>query len=426
MKSFAFSKKIAMRYLWSKRSEAFITILTFISIIGIAIGVMVITMVMAIMTGFQYELREKIVGTDSHIIVRRLGGKIDEWKPIVEKIKSVEGVASVSAFTLSQVLIRAHDHSSGILVRGIEKDSAAGVQLSRFLETDQLIEQAFKDSPVNITDEDGTQRVVELPGIIVGRELCKTLSVMLGDTVSLFSPTVTSTPFGLIPRYKRFVVSGTYASGLREYESGLAYMALSQAQEFFRLGDTVSGFEVRVKNVENSQVVTKAISDTLLTSVGGGFYSEDWSERNRPLLEAMQLEKRVYFWVLLLLILMASFSIVSTLIMIVLEKRKDIAILRTLGASTRSIAHIFLVQGSIVGIIGTFSGLLLGYLGSLALRVYGFRLPEAFPLSTVPVRLEGMNFAMVGIASLIICFIATIYPAFRASRLQPTEVLRYE
>lgn len=426
MKSLAFSKKIAQRYLWSKRSEAFITILTVISVLGIAIGVTVITMVMAIMTGFEYELREKIVGTDSHIVVNRWVGKIDNWKDIESKIQAVSGVESVSAFSVSQVLVRVNSRSNGIYVRGVERDSAAGKQLQNYLEADQTLEQAFSKRPVNITDEDGKQRVVDLPGIIIGRELSRTLSVALGDAVSLFSPTVTSTPFGLIPRYKRFVVSGTYSSGLREYENGLAYMPLDEAQDFFRLGDTVSGFEVRVKNVETSNIVAKNILDSLASVAGGGFEAQDWRERNRPLLEAMELEKRVYFWVLLLLIMMGSFSIVSTLVMIVLEKRKDIAILRTLGASARSIARIFFIQGSIIGIIGTILGLIGGYAGSILLKMYGFRLPEAFPLATVPIKLETMNFVSVGIASLLICFLATIYPAFRASRLQPTEVLRYE
>jgi lipoprotein-releasing system permease protein len=426
VKSFSFSKKIALRYLWSKRSEAFITILTVISVLGIALGVTVITMVMAIMTGFQYELREKIVGADSHIIVNRWVGAINDWPTVKNVIAGIKDVDSVSAYTLSQVLIRANNRSNGILVRGIEENSDAAKQLAKVLEYSQNISDALSPKPVNITDERGKQKVIELPGIVVGRELAKTLSLMLGNTVSLFSPTVSSTPFGLIPRYKRFVVSATYSSGLREYESGLAYMPLAVAQDFFRLGDTVTGFEVRVKNIEKSHLVAKAIVDALSEVDGGGFDAQDWRERNRSLLEAMQLEERVYFWVLLLLIMLGSFSIVSTLVMIVLEKRRDIAILRTLGASSKSIARIFLIQGSVIGIIGTFSGLLGGYLGSILLAKYGFRLPDAFPFETVPIRLEFLNFLSVGVASLIICFLATIYPAYRASRLHPTEVLRYE
>jgi lipoprotein-releasing system permease protein len=423
----SYSRKIALRYLWSKRSEAFITILTIISLIGVAIGVAVICIVMSIMTGFEHELREKLVGTNSHIVVRRLGGKIEGWQELSKKLEKVEGVSSVSAFTYHQALVRADDRSSGILIKGIEPGSYAATQLKTYLDnagdggTD-----AFAPVPFNAMDSEAEVKAGFLPALVVGKELTRTLNVFIGQPVSLISPSVTSTPYGLIPRYKRFAIGAVYKSGLAEYENGLAYMLLSEAQSFFRMGDAVSGFEIRVNNIDQSSKVTQTLTNEL-SALGAGYYAQDWTESNRPLWEAIQLEKKVYFIVLLLIIVMASFSIISMLVMIVLEKRKDIAILKTMGATRKEIANIFRYQGAIIGLLGTLLGLLGGYVGCVALDRYGFPLDERiFPVSQVPVQMEALNFISVAVAAFMICFIATIYPARKASKLQPSEVLRYE
>ncbi|MCO6430181.1 MAG: ABC transporter permease [Deltaproteobacteria bacterium] len=425
MSSFSFSRKVAFRYLWSKRSEAFITILTVISVIGVALGVMALIITMAIMEGFEHEMREKLIGTNSAIVVKRLGGKIDNWRTVQETVAGIEGVESVSPFTLSQVLLRSDERSSGILIRGLEPGSASAAQLQGFLEDDQKIENAFNPPPITVIDPDNNEVLANLPGLVIGRELADQLNLLLGQPVSLLSPSVSSTPFGLMPRFKRFVISATYSSGLTEYESGLAYMALAEAQNFFRLGDTVNGFEVRVRDLDRSSIVAQKINGEL-SKLAPGFYAQDWKETNRPLWEAMQLERTVYFLVLLLIILVASFSIISTLVMIVLEKRKDIAILKTMGATSGSIARIFQIQGTIIGAFGISLGLLAGYFGCVGLQRYGFPLPSAFPMSTLPVRMEPFIFLVTGGAAFCICALATIYPALRASRLDPVEVLRYE
>lgn len=426
MSSFSFSRKVAARYLWSKRSEAFITIITVISILGVAIGVMVLNIVMSVMTGFEHELREKIVGTNAHITVRALGGKITDWRKVQEQIRSVSDVNSVAAFTYNQALIRAPSSSVGLLVRGIEAGSPAAAQLGQFMERQQSVDQLFQPPSIEVARMDGTSELIDLPGVVIGRELARSLTLFRGQPVSLLSPNTTSTPFGLVPQYKRFVVAGTYSSGLVEYESGLAYIDLKEAQRFFRLGDSVSGFEVRIKDVDSAPLVAQRIKDAL-DKIGPGFMAQPWTEQNRALWEAIQLEKRAYFIVLLLIIVMASFSIVATLIMIVLEKRKDIAVLMTLGASSRSIGNIFRIQGAVVGALGTVLGLVLGILGCLALREYGFPLNEqVFQMKELPVKMEATNFALVGISAFLICCLSTIYPAHRASRLGPAEVLRYE
>ena len=427
MSSFAFSKKIALRYLWSKRSEAFISIISIISVAGIAIGVMVLCIVMAVMTGFEHELREKIVGTDSHIIVRKLGEKVTGWREIRDKISHVPGVVSVSPYTSNQALLRANDRASGILIRGVEEGSAGADQLSHFLRGSFSLKELFTPPAVSVVSPDsGKEESATLPGIVLGRELCTQLGLIAGTPLSILSPTVGSTPFGLIPRFKRFVVVGSYSSGLVEYDSSLAYVPLAEAQRFFQMGDAVNGFEVRVKVVDDAPRIAQEIVSAL-GGLSSGLYAQDWTERNKPLWNAIHLEKRVYFIVLLLIIVMASFSIVTTLIMIVLEKRRDIAIMKTLGASANSIALIFCTQGAIIGFTGTLSGLLLGFLGCEALKTWGFPLDErVFQMSTLPIQMEPLNFLVIGIAAFLIGCGATIYPAFRASGLKPSDAFRFE
>ena len=270
-----------------------------------------------------------------------------------------------------------------------------------------------------------------MSGVVVGRELARNLSLFRGETLSLLSPQVASSPFGLVPRFKRFAVTGIYRSGMAGYEESLAYVSLENAQKFFRTGDAVTGFDVQVHDVENAPQIASKIRDFLNNGEsglrGGGFYAEDWKNRNSELWEALKLEETVYFIVLLLLIVLASFTIISALIMIVIEKRKDIAVMRTLGATTSSVANIFRFQGAIIGALGTILGTIGGYGLAVALDKYGFQLPEnVFPTTTVPVQMNFVNFLIVGLAAFLICCLSTIYPAWRASKLAPSEVLRYE
>ncbi len=422
MASVAF--KIAKRYLISRRKEAFINIITIISVLGVAIGVIVINMTMAIMSGFEFELKKKILEVDSHITVRRAGGGIPNWKETEEKIKTVSGVKSISAFTYNQALIRTATSSVGVLVRGVSVGSDAATQVQNFIEGADVAE-ALSSQLTDGFDEEGAAIQVRLPTIIIGRELSQSLGVYPGMTVSLLSPQVGSTPLGLVPKFKRFLVSAVYKSGLVNYESSLVYINLEESQRFFRLGNQVSGFEIRVNDVDKAPQISKKITDDFDAALG--FYSQDWTTTNKPLWDAIKLEKNVYFIVLLLIIVMASFSIISTLVLLVLEKRGDIAVLRTIGAPASMIGKIFRVQGAIIGGVGTVLGLVLGYLGCVALREYGFPLDDRiFPISEVPVRIDATNFVVVGLASFAICMLATIYPSRRASQLDPASILRYE
>lgn len=420
-----FSLRVALRYLWTKRSEAFITIITVISILGVAIGVMVLNIVMAVMTGFEVELKSKVTETNSHIVVRSIGGKLSEWEGISEKIVAISGVESVSPSIQHQALIRNETRSSGILLRGLKQGSSSAQQVANYLSSQDEIKALFSPPAIIARSQDGTEQEAHVPGIVIGRELAKQMGLFVGNTISILTPQVASSPFGLVPRFRRFVVTGVYNSGLIEYESGVAYIALDEAQRFFDFAQSISALEVRVKDIDKTTELTEKIVEAS-GGLGQGVYVQDWKESNKPLWDALRLEKKVYFIVLLLIVVMASFSIITTLIMLVLEKRKDIAILRTLGASSSAIRRIFLVQGCVIGLLGTSLGLILGLLGCLALKEYGFPLDEKiFQMSELPVKIIPVNFMVSGICAFLICCVATIYPALRASKVLPSEALRY-
>ncbi len=380
---------------------------------------------MAIMTGFESELKEKIVGANSHVVVRQVAGSLSEWEKIKSRLEKIDEVVSVSPFTYNQALIKIDNKSVGLLIRGITPNSGSTQELDGYTKQfPTATEDLFHPKPVEIMDEDGKTEMINLPGILVGKELSRSYGLVSGQVISLLSSNVTSTPLGLVPKFRRFVIVGTYNSGLVEYESGVAYVDMVESQKFFKLGYGVNGLEVRIKNIDRSQIITKNIMEAL-NDFEGQFYAQDWTEQNKPLWEAIRLEKRVYFIVLLLLVVLASFSIISTLVMIVLEKRKDIAVLKTLGATDKSVRRIFQMQGAVIGAIGTVSGLILAFIGCKVLQVYGFPLDERiFQMSQVPIRIIPFNFFVVGLASFLICLLATLYPAKRASSLHPSEVLR--
>lgn len=402
----SFSRFVALRYLWAKHSEAFITIIAVISVIGVALGVAVLTTVMSVMTGFEKELRARIVGETSHIGIKSELGRISGWEELRAKIQGVDGVISVSPYSYHQALIRSSFASQGVLLRGLIDHSYSADQLRKKLVRPNNNLFGGKDN---------------LTGVVLGRSLASRLKVREGEIVTLLSPNVSSSPFGLVPSFKRFVVSGIY-EGLSEFESAVAFVALSDAQSLFKDGNTIYGFDVQVAKLEDAPKVSAKIRASLGETE---LRVEDWTEANKALWDAMRLEKRVYFLVLLLIIVMASFSIISTLVMIVLEKKKDIAILMTLGSSPDQISKIFKMMGVIIGGLGTVLGLVLGLGLCLGLRKYGFPLDERiFGMSALPIHIKPLNFILVGICSFLICAVATIYPARRAASLEPSIVLR--
>jgi lipoprotein-releasing system permease protein len=267
-------------------------------------------------------------------------------------------------------------------------------------------------------------RPVSLPGLIIGARLAAQLRLTVGEPIQVISPLASPTPMGVIPKIKRFVVVGLFDSGMHEYDATLVYMNLSDAQQFFELGDGVSSIEIRVQDVYHAQDVARRIQQKL----GFPYWTEDWSRLWPNLFSALRLEKTVYFLVLLLMILVGAFNIISTLIMVVMEKRRDVAVLLSMGATRRGIRKIFLIKGCVIGTVGTLLGVLLGYALCLLIQRYQFiELPkDVFLISTVPVRIYFSNFVLVAVSSFLICLLASIYPARQAAKLDPVEIIRYE
>ncbi|MCS6927054.1 MAG: lipoprotein-releasing ABC transporter permease subunit [Candidatus Binatia bacterium] len=415
---------ISLRYLRAKRREAFISFITAISTICVMIGVMTLNIVLAVMTGFEEDLRNRILGFNPHVVISSTTGTIQDYPSLVEQITQVPGVVAAAPFIYGQVMVNSRQGVAGVLVRGVEPTLASTVvDVGTHIREGNL---AGLGQPHGITIRDGTEeRTVELSGILVGVELAQQLGVLPGDPISVVSPLRTTPgPLGMIPKIKRFVVAALFDSGMYEYDSTLIYMALRDAQHFFELGEGVTGIEVRVTDVYEAPQIARRIEETL----GLLYRARDWTEINRNLFAALALEKVVYFIVLLLIVLVAAFNIIATLIMVVMEKRKDIAVLKSMGATSRSIGRIFVYKGLIIGVVGTLLGSLLGFGGCWLLDRYHFiKLPEGvFYVSTLPVKIYGENFFLVGLASILICLLATIYPARQAARLAPVEVIRYE
>jgi lipoprotein-releasing system permease protein len=415
---------ISLRYLRAKRRQAFISLITIFSALGVMIGVMVLDIVLAVMTGFEEDLRDRILGFNPHIVLQSLGGDITDYNQIVERARQTRGVVAAAPIVYGQVMVSSRRSVSGVLVRAVDPNLASAVvDLVDHLKDGSL---AGLGRERDIAVREGTEeRTVRLSGVVIGQELARHLGVIVGDPMSIVSPlSTTPGPLGMVPKVKRFFVAGVFDSGMFDYDSSLIYMALADAQKFFDLGERVTGVEVRVQDVYDAQKIALQLEATL----GVPYKARSWSEINRNIFVALQLEKFVYFLVVLLIVLVAAFNIIATLIMVVMEKRKDIAILKSMGAANRSISRIFVYKGFIIGVVGTLLGTLLGYGGSVFLEQCNcIPLPkDVFYVSTVPVKIYPENFLVVGAAALLICLLATLYPARQAANLAPVEVIRYE
>ena len=412
---------IGLRYLRAKRKEAFISLITLFSTVGIAIGVATLNIVLSVMTGFEEDLRDRILGFNPHVLVMSYTGAVKDYPEVMESLIEIPGVVRAVPFVYGQVMMSSKQNVAGVVIRGVLPAAGGAVELE-----DHLIdgEVSALDTRHAVPLSNGRGAVVELPGMILGRELLRRLDVAIGDPVTIVSPIGTPSAVGLVPRVRRFVIVGTFDSGMSEYDAGLAYVKLTEAQRFFGMGEDVTGLDVRVEDLYQAREVGARIS----ASLGFPYRVRDWMEMNHNLFSALKLEKTVYFVVLLLIILVAAFNIVATLIMVVMEKRKDIAILKSMGATRAGIARIFVFKGLVIGSLGTVFGSLAGYGGCVALKHYQFieLPPGVFYVSTVPVKMYPEYFALVAIASMVIGLLATIYPARQASRLAPVDVIRYE
>ncbi len=410
---------IGLRYLRARRREAFLSLIGGVATIGIALGVMTLDVVLSVMSGFERDLRDRILGLTSHVTIDSPAGRLLVLPEMLVGIRAVPGVAAASPFAVGQVVLSSGDELAGVELRGVEVEGGA-VDLARHVVGGDL-EDLARDHPIVGTDGDPS---VRLPGIILGREVARQLGAAEGDPVTAVSPQGVPTALGMVPRVKRFIVVGVFRSGMAEYDASRAFVHLPQAQRFFRFGDEVSGLEVRSEDAEEADVVARRIAGV----VDIGVRVTDWMETNRTLFSALQLEKTVYFVVLLLIVLVAAFNIVATLIMVVMSKRKDIAVLKSMGARDRDIAGIFVWSGLFIGVVGAGFGSIAGWGLCWALQRYEFieLPPDVFYVSTLPVEMSAVHFLGVLLVALVICVSASVYPASRAAQLTPVDVIRYD
>lgn len=415
---------VSLRHLKAKRTTKFISLNTWISVGGVALGVMALIIVIAVMSGFGKDLRDKILGTNSHVVVTNITRTgMTDYETIIEKVAQVEGVNAAAPFILNQVMLTYGSSSMGVVVRGVDPEREAGVS---------DLEKNLIEGSLEMLEDPKKSSTKSRDGIILGKELAHRLGVHRDDAVSMVSPASRMTPMGLIPKIKLFRVVGFFESGMFEYDSNLAFISMHSAQKFFSMKGKVSGIEIRVKDIEQADQVAAEIQDSL----GFPYYARDWMRMNKNLFSALRLEKIVMFIILILIILVAAFNIVSTLFMVVMEKSKEIAILKSMGASRTSIMKIFSYQGLIIGVTGTALGCVGGFtvvpnlneiVGFIEI-LFGF---TAFPsdvyyLDKLPSEIQYFDSFLIVIFSVLICFVASLYPAWRASRMDPVEGLRYE
>jgi len=418
----SFELFICLRYLKAKRKSTFISIITFISTAGVTLGVMALIVVLAVMTGFEEDLKEKILGTNAHIVVVRNGAPMEEYHQVMENLKGMKGVLAATPFIYNQVMLSTGKNVSGVVLRGI--DVPTDKQVTR-------LSRSVVDGTIdNLEPKAGAPD--SLPGLLVGKELAKHLHLSVGDKINVISPMGNITPLGMMPKMKPFRIAGIFNTGMFEYDSTLAYVSLHQAQAFFDLDDTVTGIQLKVEDVYNTGELAAAINRTL----GIDYYARDWMQMNKNILFALKTEKIVMFIILTLIVLVAAFGIASTLFMVVMEKTRDIAILKSMGATGRSIMKIFVMEGLIIGVIGTITGVASGLLVALNLepiiyfiqKITGqdFFSKDIYYLDRFPSMVVTSDVVLISVTAVLISFVATLYPAWQASRMLPAEALRYE
>lgn len=395
---------IALKYLKSKKRG--ISFGTFVSISGVSLGVMALIIVISVISGFHEDLQKKILGTQAHAVVLNYTGGIEDYSAIIKKLANKEEIIGHSPFVMGQVLISTNKRSHGVYLRGI------------IPEYDQKTTEIFRHIKYKYDN------YTDLPWIFIGKELASLLGVLPGDTITVISPMGTIGPLGIIPKAKKFIVTGIFEIGMFEYDANLAITELKVAQEFFDYGNKVTGIQLKLKNIYKADI----ISGNLTNELGDPYYVKDWMRMNRNLFSALKLEKFAMFVILTLIVIVASFNIISMLMVNVTEKQREIAILKSMGATDRLIRYIFMAQGLLIGFIGTAVGLLGGLLLCEVIKSYDIiKLPaDVYYLSKLPVKVKLLDIIIISVSALIISLISTVYPAHRAAKINPVEILRYE
>ncbi len=417
---------VGLRYLRAKRRNRTISLNTVVSIAGITLGVAALIGTVGIMTGFKEDIQAKILGTTAHIIVQdRIKDSMSDYDPVTKQVATVPGVVAATPFVLKQVLLTTQTGVQGIVIRGIDPQREGTVtELAKNLSTGQLADLSrpvkVKQSPI----DDPTSPAVETekPGIILGKELALRLGVFVGDTVNVVSPVGPISAIGMVPKIRTFALIALFQSGMYEYDSSLAYIDLAEAQKFFSMGQTVTGIEIKVTDVFRAAETARSVEQSL----GFAYGARDWMQMNRNLFSALKLEKTMMFLLLVLITIVASFNIVSTLTMIVTEKQKEIAILKAMGATRKSIRRIFMLNGLIIGLSGTAIGIPLGYAFLWLIQTFWTFDPTVYYISRIPVHVQAMDVLLVAGSAIVISFAATVYPSLQAAKLEPVAALRYE
>ena len=417
---------VGLRYLRAKRRNRTISLNTMVSIAGITLGVAALIGTVGIMTGFKEDIQAKILGTTAHIIVQdRMKDSMSDYDPVTKQVATVPGVVAATPFVLKQVLLTTQTGVQGIVIRGIDPLREGTVtELAKNLSTGQLadLSRPVKVKQPNAENPTAPAVETEKPGIILGKELALRLGVFVGDTINVVSPVGPISAIGMVPKIRTFALVGLFQSGMYEYDSSLAYIDLAEAQKFFNMGQTVSGIEIKVTDVFHAAETARSVEQSL----GFAYGARDWMQMNRNLFSALKLEKTMMFLLLVLITIVASFNIVSTLTMIVTEKQKEIAILKAMGATRKSIRRIFMLNGLIIGLSGTAIGIPLGYAFLWLIQTFWTFDPTVYYISRIPVHVQAMDVFLVAGSAIVISFAATVYPSLQAAKLAPVAALRYE
>jgi lipoprotein-releasing system permease protein len=407
---------VGSRYLRSGHRNRFISFISLISIAGLILGVLVLIVVLSVMNGFEHELRNRILSMTPHGAIMGLEGRLEPWREIQRRVESMPEVKAAAPYIEDQGMLVNGTHVSGALIRGIEPAEERRVgSLGAHLvagSIDDLVPGRYR--------------------IIVGAALAQELDLKVGNSVIVVVAQGNATPVGVLPRMRRFTVSGIFSAGMYEFDRGMALVSMQDAARLYRLGDAVSGVQLSLRDLFRAPIVVRDVA----LALGGGFFVSDWTRKHANFFRSIEITKGILFVILLLIIGVAAFNVVSTLVMVVKEKQADIAILRTIGSTPRSILGIFMVQGAIIGIIGTLGGVLLGILLSANLEslVHGlesllnthFLDPSVYFMSDLPARVETSDVLRIAGTAFVLCCLSTLYPAWRAARTQPAEALRHE